>query len=351
MLSLSSISLCTPTTGQWMRSVPLARRDLPTYYGTFARTGSFGPTMPSSAERWPAGADVGSVLELSAGRGARWSREVASAARGSQRYIVAADMDAPDACPGVACVAIDNAALGRFASLPESAGRFDLIFGGHALCTCRWPLSPGRFVRARAAATSSATEAAADAATTGTEAAAAAAAAAAAGDDAAVTCGGLRLESQAVDEFVLAISTLLTPRGVAVFDQEGGWPFGLEEMLRRAASRAGLHFYSRRGPMGTNFSYLLSACPLADDVSDDPLQRDARAVDAAILLFAPAVYALAYTTSHGMVPAEAMPAADFCLHTVRPAAAYYLIARLLLPFAGVCTIDDLIRRLQGRFVD
>ena len=179
----------------------------------------------------------------------------------------------------------------------------------------------------------------------------AAAAEAAAVVDAAVTCGGLRLESQAVDEFVLAIATLLTPRGVAVFDQEGGWPFGLEAMLRRSASRAGLHFYSRRGPMGTNFSYLLSSRPLADDVSDDPLQRDARAVDAAIVLFAPAVYALAYATSHGLVPAEAMPAADFCLHTVRPAAAYYLIARLLLPFAGVCTVDDLLRRLQGRFVE
>ena len=35
----------------------------------------------------------------------------------------------------------------------------------------------------------------------------------------------------------------------------------------------------RRGPLGTNFDYVLATQPLVDDVSTDPLQLTARASD------------------------------------------------------------------------
>ena len=69
-------------------------------------------------------------------------------------------------------------------------------------------------------------------------------------------------------------------RGVAVFDQEGGWPFGLETMMRDAVRRRDAHLLVRRGPIGTNVDYIISRQALTDDVSSDPLQRVSRVADA-----------------------------------------------------------------------
>ena len=93
-----------------------------------------------------------------------------------------------------------------------------------------------------------------------------------------------------VDSFVAGLDALLTPaRGVAILDMEGGWPFGLETYLRESAEARNLNFYVRRGPMLTNFGYVLSTRPLEDDVSSDPFQIDARFVDFGLVSFAPSV--------------------------------------------------------------
>merc|ERR1740122_106124 len=128
---------------------------------------------------------------------------------------------------------------------------FDVIYGSHALCTCKWVANPLGFSRRGGG----------------------------------VTCGGLRIEPEAVRQFVQGVARLLTPdAGVAIFDQEGGWPFGLEELLREEAKAANLFFYVRRGPLFTNFDYILSNVPLDDDVKSDPLQVTARATDTLSLL-------------------------------------------------------------------
>ena len=93
-------------------------------------------------------------------------------------------------------------------------------------------------------------------------------------------CGGLALTPAAVDAFVAAVLALLRPNGVAVFDQEGGWPFGLETMMRDAVRRRDAHLLVRRGPIGTNVDYIISRQALTDDVSSDPLQRVSRVADA-----------------------------------------------------------------------
>ena len=88
---------------------------------------------------------------------------------------------------------------------------------------------------------------------------------------AARTCGGVALDPAGVDGFVAELQPLLREgTGVALFDQEGGWPWGLEQRLRASAAQRGLHLYVRRGPFLTNFGYVLSAAPLADDLSGDP---------------------------------------------------------------------------------
>ncbi len=168
--------------------------------------------------------------------------------------VVAADLSPPaPAEAGVASVSADNTQLPRSDAL-AAAAPFDLVFASHALCTCQWPLDPTAFLASAGAR----------------------------------TCGGVGLDQAGVDAFVGGLAPLLRrPAGVALFDQEGGWPFGLERRLRAAATAHDLHLYVRRGPLLTNFGYVLSAAPLVDDVSADPFQRDARLVDVALLLFAP----------------------------------------------------------------
>merc|ERR1712125_224605 len=96
--------------------------------------------------------------------------------------------------------------------------------------------------------------------------------------------------------------------GITIYDQEGGWPFGLERMLRKAAQRHGLHFYVRRGPFWTNVDYVLSVCELEDDVSVDLLQRDVRLVFLALFLYPLAVVAAFHAVRTGAIPAEVVPA-------------------------------------------
>ena len=126
-------------------------------------------------------------------------------------------------------------------------------------------------------------------------------------------------------------------------EQEGGWPWGLERRLRAAAARHNLTLSVRRGPLLTNFDYVLSAAPLVDDVSSDPWQRDARLVDAGLLLFAPAVLALIAAARQGVLPAAWVPAAA----ELKRAAALYLALRLVLPFCDVLSLSDLAEALRG----
>ena len=118
---------------------------------------------------------------------ARWTQSVA--ALGGARRLVAAVL-APPACDCAKCVAADNRDLGALAS---AQAPFDLVYGAHVLCTCQAPA----FLAAAAPR---------------------------------ATCGGVPLDNpRAVFRFVGGLKTLLDPsRGVAVFDHEGGWPFGLE---------------------------------------------------------------------------------------------------------------------------
>ena len=245
ILALSHATLTPPpTVGELFRTVPLARRSLG-YYSSFLASGEFGRSENSRA--WP---ENSRVLELSAGREAAWSCAV-SAAGGVG--VVATDLEPPEpAAAGVVCMSADNTKLGSNAAL-AAAAPFDVVFASHALCTCQWPLNPAAYLAAYLTA---------------------------APGSAARTCGGVALDPAAVDGFVAELQPLLREgTGIALFDQEGGWPWGLEQRLRASAAQRGLHLFVRRGPFSTNFGYLLSAAPLADDLSGDPLQRDSRAVE------------------------------------------------------------------------
>lgn len=234
----------------WLRTVPLARYG-PRYY--ILDRGDFLPGTPSP--QWQK-APVQRVLELSAGRRALWSCAVAKVERPSIEFTVT-DLKASDQveCTCVESVEADNARLIDFAN--TRSHQYDLIFAAHALCTCRCVGSPIEFARACHGAHPAALDSA--------------------GRSVARTCGGVPLAAEAVDGFVRAIAILLRPgAGIAIFDQEAGWPFGLERRLRDSAKSHGLHFTVRRGPLWTNTNYVLSAEPLVDDVSLDVLQRSAR---------------------------------------------------------------------------
>ena len=56
----------------------------------------------------------------------------------------------------------------------------------------------------------------------------------------ACTCGGIPISHDGVGSFVGSIASVLSSDGIAVFDQEGGWPFGLERLLREACAGHGL---------------------------------------------------------------------------------------------------------------
>ena len=199
--------------------------------------------------------------ELSAGRHALWSCTVAKV-RPSVAF-VATDLTAPERLEDsgcVECATADNTRLIEFADArPDD--EYDLIFAAHTMCTCRCAGSPIAFARAWCGAQPAPLDAA--------------------GKPVARTCGGLPLSAESVDGFVRAIALLLRPdSGIAIFDQEAGWPFGLETRLRGAAEAHGLHFSVRRGPLWTNTNYVLSAAPLVDDVSQDVLQRSVRSAPA-----------------------------------------------------------------------
>ena len=189
------------------------------------------------------------------------------------------------------------------------------------LCTCEWPLRPLEYFQCVPCG---------------------------GGRDAPCTCGGVPLNREGVDAFVGGVSALLTkPRGVAVFDHEGGWPFGLESLLRQAAKSHGLHLYTRRGPLFTNFDYVLSAAPLRDDVSGDILQRTARLTDVLLVTFPFAAAAFIAAARHGDVPREYLPLANAC----KAAIAVALALRLTLPFFDVLTLDDVGARMRGNAND
>ena len=201
-----------PTLSAWLSAVPLARKT-PFYYLGQLSDGEFTPSDPDAA-RWTK-LKVARALELGAGRQAKWSASIG--ARLDEIDLVASDYD-PPVCRCAQCVAADHTRLGELAA---SQAPFDLIFGSHVLCTCRWIAAPLRFLGQ------------------GTS-------------TAGITCGGVSIEPDAVSDFVAAVRSLLRPEGgVAVFDQEGGWPFGLEALLRQAAHKHGLHLYVRRGPLWT----------------------------------------------------------------------------------------------------
>lgn len=284
----------------------------------------FGPN-PSSPSQWPISrSGAPRLLELSAGRSALWSAAVRRKARPPLPRLVSADLSPPLA-PGtdVQCIALDNARLLEFAEQNAQRqgddGRFDVIYGSHMLCTCRWVSDPAAYLGQRGRA---------------------------------VTCGGLRVEPSSVRHFARGISALLTPSsGIAVFDQEGGWPFGLERMLRSEASAAGLYLYTRRGPLWTNFNYVLSAAPLSDDVSPDPLQQTARAADVALILCAgvSAAVMLALANREALSP-EALAGLRLVVASpegvpLRKAISTALTLRLILPFANVLTLQDVVDRL------
>ena len=208
LLALSHAALTPPpTVGELFRTVPLARRSLG-YYSSFLASGEFGRCR--SSRSWPCNSRV---LELSAGKEAAWSCAVSAAGRAA---VVATDLEPPEppAAANVVCMSADNTNLGSNAAL-AAAAPFDLVFGSHALCTCQWPLDPAAYLAAYLTA---------------------------APDCAARTCGGVPLDQAGVDGFIEELQPLLREgTGVAVFDQEGGWPWGLEERLRASAAQRGLH--------------------------------------------------------------------------------------------------------------
>ena len=208
LLALSHAALTPPpTVGELFRTVPLARRSLG-YYSSFLASGEFGRCR--SSRSWPCDSRV---LELSAGKEAAWSCAVSAAGRAA---VVATDLEPPEppAAANVVCISANNTDLGSNAAL-AAAAPFDLVFGSHALCTCQWPLDPAAYLAAYLTA---------------------------APDCAARTCGGVPLDRAGVDGFIEELQPLLREgTGVAVFDQEGGWPWGLEERLRASAAQRGLH--------------------------------------------------------------------------------------------------------------
>ena len=207
LLALSHAALTPPpTVGELFRTVPLARRSLG-YYSSFLASGEFGRCRCSRS--WPCDSRV---LELSAGKEAAWSCAVSAAGRAA---VVATDLEPPEppAAANVVCMSANNTDLGSNAAL-AAAAPFDLVFGSHALCTCQWPLDPAAYLAAYLTAPP---------------------------DCAARTCGGGPLDQAGVDGFVEELQPLLREgTGVAVFDQEGGWPWGLEERLRASAAQRGL---------------------------------------------------------------------------------------------------------------
>ena len=222
-----------PALSTWLRAVPLARYS-PWYYltaGQFRRC--------PAGDAW-ASLPIESVLELAAGCDSYWSQEVAKAR--PDVIVTAADRRPPLACGlcNVKQVAANNADLAAFARGRDASGPYDLIFGSHMLCTCkRVVLGTG-----------------------------------------APTCGGLPIERESASAFVAALSALLRPgRGIAVFDHEGGFPFGLEAMLENAACTNGLGFAVRHGPGFTNVNYVFWSGDLVDDVSCGVFQRASRAID------------------------------------------------------------------------
>ena len=320
-------SAAPPTVGELLRVLPLARRGVG-YYTGLLRDGEFGYGPMETAPSWLAQARV---LELSAGRRARWSRAVAQAA--PEATLVAADVVAPEEDddadpPGLTRVVADNCAL---EALRCEHAPFDVIFGGHALCTCEWVVS----LPAHANAARLASQPAAETRESSDPSAPA---------PCPCSCGGVPLSRSGVDSFARGVGSLLTPSGgVAVFDQEGGWPFGLETLLRDAASRHSLHLYVRRGPLLTNVNYVLSRRPLEDDVAVDPLQRSARALDYATILFAPAVLLAIEAFRSGALDAELLPAAE----ATKRAVSLALMARLVLAYAAdVLTARDLLERAR-----
>ena len=94
-------------------------------------------------------------------------------------------------------------------------------------------------------------------------------------------------------------------------------------------------------PLLTNVNYVLSHRPLEDDVEADPLQRSARALDAATILFAPLVLLAIAAFRSGALDAELLPLADAAKRAVSLA----LMARLVLAYAAdVLTTRDLLER-------
>eukprot|EP00629_Pelagomonadales_sp_RCC1024_P003969 CAMPEP_0119282286 /NCGR_PEP_ID=MMETSP1329-20130426/26403_1 /TAXON_ID=114041 /ORGANISM="Genus nov. species nov., Strain RCC1024" /LENGTH=273 /DNA_ID=CAMNT_0007282935 /DNA_START=235 /DNA_END=1052 /DNA_ORIENTATION=+ len=238
----ASTSRPRPALSTWLRTVPLARYG-PAYYltrGEFRRCSAEGEDW----EKLP----IVDVLELAAGRDSYWSQEVARARPDVQ--VTAADKLPPLACGlcNVENVAANNADLAAFAN---GRRKYDLVFGSHMLCTCRRVVGGNR------------------------------------------TCGGLPFERESVAAFVDALATLLRPgKGIAIFDHEGGWPFGLEKMFRQEARARGLGFAVRRGPGFTNVDYVFYSGELEDDVSPDLVQRSSRLIDCAALIIVLAAVAL-----------------------------------------------------------
>eukprot|EP00966_Prymnesium_polylepis_P306146 7074608-Prymnesium_polylepis.1 len=120
-----------------LRAVPLARRT-PAYYTSIFVDGESTFCQPES--RW-AGLPADAVLELGAGRFARWSERVGASAA-APATLIAADLE-PPACRCARCIAADNTQLDA-AALPGES--FDLIYGSHVLCTCRWIAAPWRYI-------------------------------------------------------------------------------------------------------------------------------------------------------------------------------------------------------------
>ena len=319
----------------YLRAVPLARRSVD-YFASPLATGAFEP-VPPRLEAWR-DLEIERVLELSAGRRARWASAVAAVAN-----VTAADLSAPNASSSadVECIACDNAQLQALAD--ARPGQYDLVFASHALCTCEWVTRPLSFAAITVevgggGGGGGGGEESESTPPPGEEEAVTAAAA--------TTCGGVALDDASVDRFVAGVAGLLRPRsGVALFDQEGGWPWGLERRLRAAAGRHGLSLYVRRGIFGTNFDYLLTAAPLVDDVSRDPLQIDARVVDAAFGLVAAFALALLFAPDATIHAARPLLVGEDAL-TARRAVALLLGARLLLPFCDVLTTRDLLDRFR-----
>ena len=100
----------------------------------------------------------------------------------------------------------------------------------------------------------------------------------------------------------------------------------------------------RRGLFGANWSYVLSARPVLDDVSTDPLQLDAPAVDAALVLVTLLSLGLILAPEPTLQLARPLLVGEGAL-AARRMLALALAARLLLPLFDVMTTRDLAERL------